>query len=87
MCNRSPLTKICRCCFFDMLLYSNKLSSITTLSSLIISKWFPACFSYSNNFNRSHFSFGSDVKNILFELPEEEIVKPGDLGNFIGVRL
>ena len=79
------LSKICLCCFLDMHLYSNNLSTIAMISSLIISELFPACFSCNNNFNLSHNSSGSDDKNIVFETPEAETIKPGDLFNFIRV--
>ena len=46
---------------------------------------FPACFSCNNNFNLSHNSLGSDDKNIVFETPEAETLKPGDYGNFVRV--
>ena len=42
-----------------------------------------ACFSCSNKFILSHNSLGSDGKNIVFERPEAEINKPGDLSNLI----
>ena len=67
-------------------MYSNNLSFIATISSLIISELFPACFSCSNSFNLLQSSSGSDDKNIVFETPEAEILKPGDLSNFIRVR-
>ena len=44
MCKRLPLRKICLCCFLDMHLYSNNLSTIALISSLIMSELFPACF-------------------------------------------
>ena len=68
-----------------MHLYSNNLSIITTISSLIISELFPACFSCYNNFNLSQSSLGSDDKNIVFETPEAETIKPGELSNFISL--
>ena len=55
------------------------------ISSLIMSELFPACFSCNNNFNLSQSSLGSDDKNIVFETPEAETIKPGDLSNFISV--
>ena len=76
--NRLHLIKICLCCFLDMHLYSNNLSTIATISSLIKSELFPACFSCSNNFNLSQSSSGSDDKKIVFETPEAETIKPGD---------
>ena len=82
-CNRLHLIKICLCCFLDMHLYSNNLSIIATISSLIMSELFPACFSSNNNFNLSHNSLASDDRNIVFETPEAETIKPGELSNFI----
>ena len=81
--NRLHLSKICLCCFLDMHLYSNNLSIITTISSLIMLELFPACFYCSNSFNLSHNSLGSNDKNIVFETPEAIIA--GDFSNFIRV--
>ena len=81
--NRLNLIKICLCCFIDMPLYSNNLSSIITISSSIILEIFPACYCRNNNFNLLHNSSGSDDKNIVFGTPEAMIV--GDLSNFIRV--
>ena len=64
-----------------MHLYSNNLSIIATISSLIISELLPACFSCNNNFNLLQSSSGSDDKNIVFETPEAKIA--GDFSNFI----
>ena len=49
--NRLHLFKICLCCFLDIHLYSNNLSTIATLSLSIMSELFPACFSCNNNLN------------------------------------
>ena len=65
-CNTLYLIKICLCCFLDMRLYSNNLSTIATISSLIISEFFPPCFSCSNNFNLSYSLSGSVDKNLVF---------------------
>ena len=62
-------------------MYTNSLSTIATLSSLIKSEISPACFSCSNKFNQSHNSLGSDAKTIIFEIPEAMIA--GDLSNFV----
>ena len=70
---RLHLIKICLCCFLLMHLYSNNLSTITTISSSIISELFPAFFSCSNNLNLSQSSSGSEDKNIVFEIPEAMI--------------
>ena len=78
-CNKLQLYKICLCCFLDMHLYSNNLSTIATISSLIILELFPACFSCNINLNLSQSSSGSEDKNIVFETPEAETIKPGDL--------
>ena len=56
-----------------MHLYSNNLSTISTISSLIISELFPACFSCNNNFNLSQSSLGSKDRVIDFENPEAMI--------------
>ena len=56
---------------------------MATISSLITSKLIPACFSCNNNFNLLHISSGSDYKNVVFETPEAETIKPGDLSIFI----
>ena len=76
--NRLHLIKICLCCFLDMHLYSNNLSTIATISSLIMSELFPACFFCKNNFNLSQSSSGSDDKNIVFETPQAETISLGD---------
>ena len=65
-----------------MHLNSNHLSAIATISSLIKSELFPACFCCSNNLNLSQSSLGSDDKTIVFEIPEAEIIIPGDLSIF-----
>ena len=49
-----------------MHLYSNNLSTIAMISSLIMSELFPACFSCSNNFNLSQSSSGLDDKKNCF---------------------
>ena len=77
------LFKICLCCFLDIHLYSNNLSTIATISSITISELFPACFFCNNNCNLSYNSSGSDDRNIVFETPEAETIKPGDLSYFI----
>ena len=77
------LIKSCLCCFLDKHLYSNNLSIIATILSLIMSKLFPACFSCSNSFNLLQSSSRSDDKNIVFQTPEAENIKPGDLSNSI----
>ena len=78
---RLHLIKICLCCFLDTHLYSNNLSTIATISSLIISELFPACFSCNNNFYLSQSSLASDDKNIVFETPEAIIA--GDFNSLI----
>ena len=83
--NRLHLSKICLCCFLDIHLYSNNLSTIATISSLIISELLPAYFSCNNNFNLSQSSSGSDDQNIVFETPEAGTINPGELSNFISV--
>ena len=56
------------------------------ISSLIMSELFPACFSGNNNFNLSQSSLRLEYKNIVFETPESETIKSGDLSNFISVQ-
>ena len=68
-----------------MHLYSNKLSTLATISSSNMSESFPACISCSNNFNLSQSSSNSDDKNIVFQVLEAETIQPGELNNFIGV--
>ena len=63
---RLHLIEICLCCFLDMHLYSNNLSTIAISSSLIILELLPACFSCNNNFNLSQNSLGLDDKIIVF---------------------
>ena len=68
-----------------MHLYSNNLSTIATISSLIMLELFSACFSCSNNFNQLHNSSGSGNKINVFETSQAETVKPGNISNFISV--
>ena len=68
-----------------MHLYCNSLSTLAMISSLNKSELLPACFSCNNNFNLLHNSSGSDDKNIVFETPEAETIKPGYLSSFIRV--
>ena len=48
-------------------MYSNNLSTIATVSSSIISEFFPACFSCSNKLNLLHSSLGSEDVNIVLD--------------------
>ena len=64
-----------------MHLYSSYLSTRATISSIIISKLFPACFSCNNNFNLLKCSSGSVGKNNVSEKPEAKTA--GDLSNLI----
>ena len=50
-----------------------------------MSQLFPPYLSCNNNFHLSQSSSGSDDKNIVFETPEAENIKPGDLSKFIRV--
>ena len=68
--NRLHLFKICFCCFLDIHLYSNNLSTIATLSLLIMSELFPACFSCNSNRNLLQSSSGLDDRIIVFVNPE-----------------
>ena len=63
--------------------YSNNLSIIATISSLIMLELFPACFSCNNNYNLSHNSLARDDRIIVFEIPEAETINSGDFSNFI----
>ena len=85
LCNRLPPFENCLCCFKDMHLYSNNLSTVATISSLIKSESFPACFSCNSNFNLSQSSSASDAKNFV-EIPEAGTIQFDDLGNLISVR-
>ena len=85
VCNRLHLIKICLCCYLVLHLYSNNLSSITTISSLIISELIPAFFSCCNIFHLSQSSSELGGKTVVFETPYVETNKPGDLGIFIRV--
>ena len=67
VCNRIHLNKICLSCFVDIHLYSNNLSTIATISSLIELKILPASFSFSINFSLSHSSLGSDDEKVVFD--------------------
>ena len=78
---RLHLIRICLCCFLDMHLNSNNLSTIATISSLIISELLPACFSCNNNLDLSQSSLGSEDRIIVFEIPEAKIA--GDSSIFI----
>ena len=79
--NRLHLFKTCLCCFLDMHLYSNNLSTIATISSLIKSELFPPCFSCNNNLNLSQSSLGSEDRIIVLHIPEAKIA--GELSIFI----
>ena len=65
-----------------MHLFSNNISTIATISSLIMSEFFPACFSCNNNFNLILNSSESDDKNVV-EIPEA--ILAGDFSNLISV--
>ena len=82
LCIRLHLIKICFCCFLDKHLYSNDLTTIATISFLIKSDLFPACFSCSNNFNLSQSSSEVDHKRIV-EKPEA--MNAGNLNELIRV--
>ena len=86
MCITFHLIEVCLCCFLDMPLYSNKVSTKAKVSLLIKSEFFPACFSRSIKISLSQSSLESDGKKIVSETPEAETIKLGDLSNFISVR-
>ena len=64
-----------------MHLYSNNLSTIATISSLIISELLPAYFSCNNIFNLSQSSLGLEYRIIVLDIPEAIIA--GDSSIFI----
>ena len=66
--NRLHLIKICLCCFLEMHLYSNNLSTIATISSSIKLELLPPCFSCNNNFNLSQSSLGSEDRIIALKI-------------------
>ena len=76
--NRLHLSKICLCCFLDMHLYSNNLSTIATISSSLETELFPPCFSCNSNFKLSQSSTGSDDKNLV-EIPEDMIARDSSI--------
>ena len=51
------------------------------ISSLIMLKSFPACFSCNKNFNLLHNSSASDDRIIIFQIPDAIIA--GDFNKFI----
>ena len=81
LCIRLPLIKLCLCFFLDVHLYSNGSSTIATISSVIMSEMFPACYFCSNSFKLLHIMLGLDDKITVFEIPEVMIA--GDLKNLI----
>ena len=81
LCKRLHLVGSCLCCFSDMHLYSNDLSTTVTISSLIKSEILPACFSCKFSSDLSHSSSPSDDKKIATQTPEAIIL--GDLSIFI----
>ena len=66
LCNRFLLNKICLCCFLDIHLSSNNLSTIARISQLILSELLPDFFSCNNSVSFLHISSGSDDKKVLF---------------------
>ena len=69
---------VCLCSLLDINFYSNNLSTIATISLLIISELFPACFHCRNCVDSSHNSLGSDDKINVFQTPEAESLKSSD---------
>ena len=47
-------------------LYSDKLSNIETVCSIIKTELFPACFSSNNNFMLSHISLGFSERKLVY---------------------
>ena len=82
LCNRLHLIKNCLCCFLDMLLCSNNLSTTAKNSLLIKAKVFPACFSRSKNFILLQSLSESEAKKIVFQKPAAETNELCDLGYF-----
>ena len=66
-------------------MYSHNSSSIAIILSLILLEIIPACFFCNNNFNLRQSSSRSHDQNVVFETLEAEIVKPGNLSDFIRV--
>ena len=64
-----------------MPLYSNSLSAIATIPSLIMSKVFAACFFSSINFILPHILFGSDDNHLVFDSLRDVAMTAGDLSN------
>ena len=71
--------KTCLCCFLDMHLYCNNLSTIAMISSRNMLEILPACFSCSNSFNLFHNSSRLSGKTIVVT---PEAILAGDLSNF-----
>ena len=63
-------------------LFSNKLSTIATISSLDKLEFFPACFPCKNKFNLFHNSSGFSDKNFIVT---PEAIIAGDLSILISV--
>ena len=82
--NRLHLIEFCLCCFMDMQLYSNILSTMAAISLPIILEILPAFSSCSNTFHLSQSPSGLDGKTIV-QIPGAEIVKPGYSSNFKSV--
>ena len=84
VCKRLLSNESCLCCFLDLNLYSNNSSTIAIIFLVncirIITSFF--CSTRDNLLNSYS---GSDEKNIVFETPEAESIKRGDLSNFISV--
>ena len=80
-CDSLPIDTACSCCFSDLLLYASSLSTIGIISSLFVSELFPACLFRRNFVNLLHNFLRSGGKNMVFDLPDAEIFKPGDLSN------
>ena len=78
--NRLQLIKIRLCCFLDIHLYCNNLSTIEMISSLILSELIPACFSCNNKLNLSQSSLRSEDRIIVLDVPEAKIA--GELSIF-----
>ena len=85
LCNRLYLIKKLLCCFLDNHLFSKSLSTRAMISSLIMLELLSICLSCSSNFYLLRNFSRSDDKNVLFETPEAEAIKLGDLSIFLRV--
>ena len=62
-------------------MYSESLSTIATVSSVMLSQTFPASFYFSNIFNPLQNSLGLEDKNFVFHSLRDPAMIAGDLSN------